>query len=389
MKLLVILSRFPYSLEKGDKLRAFHQLKELSLSYNIYLFCISDIEVTETQINYLKPFCKEIKVVRLNTFKIYLNLFFALFTKKPFQVNYFFQRKPYKVFLKYVDEIKPDHIYCQMLRTTEYAKHLYHIPKTLDYMDALSKGIERRIDKTTWLLKPVFKSEYKRLKNYETNIFNYFDNLTIISEQDRSYIRHPEKNKIVVVPNGIDFDFFKPVISEKKYDILFLGNMNYPPNIDCAVYIAEQVNPVLKQNGLHLKICIAGANPHHKVLELSKHANIDISGWIDDQREVYAASKIFLAPLQIGTGMQNKLLEAMSMGVPCITTDLANNALKATHQKEIIIANTPQEICSSVMELLANHEKYTFISVNARKFIEQNYSWQKQTAKLSQLFNAQ
>ncbi len=275
-----------------------------------------------------------------------------------------------------------------MLRTTEYAKHLYHIPKTLDYMDALSKGIERRIEKTSWFLLPLFKSEYKRLRNYETIIFDYFNNVTIISEQDRGYIRHPEKNKIIVVPNGIDFDFFSPIVKEKKYDLLFFGNMNYPPNIDCAVYIAEKIYPILKYNGLNLKLLIAGATPHKKVLELNKQVDIDVIGWIDDQREVYSESRIFLAPFQIGTGMQNKLLEAMAMGLPCITTDLANNALKAVNNQEIIIANTPHEIYTSIKELLENNDKYMLISSNARKFVEQNYSWQKQTAKLSQLFNA-
>lgn len=388
MKLLIILSRFPYPLEKGDKLRAYHQIKVLSKNYEIYLFCLTDKTITDEQINSIKPFCKEIKIAKLNKIVIAIKLFLALFTNKPFQVNYFYQRKAYKAFIRYVKKINPEHIYCQMIRTTEYVKHLYHIPKTLDYMDALSKGIERRIEKTPWYLKTLFKSEYKRLRNYETIIFDYFNHLTIISEQDRNYIRHPEKNKISIVPNGIDFTYFFPVTQDKKYDLLFLGNMNYPPNIDCAIYIAEQINPILIKQGYHYKICIAGANPHKKVWALNKYPNIEVVGWVNDQREIYAQSKLFLAPLQIGTGMQNKLLEAMAMGIPCITTSLANNALQATDGEEIIIADTPNQIITSLNLLMQNPEKYACLSANARKFIENNYSWSKHTAKLSQLFHA-
>jgi len=172
MKIGVLLSRFPYPLEKGDKLRAFHQIKELSRTHEIYLCAISDKKVNETSLNQLLPYCKDIKVIRLNKFNIVRNLLIGLlFSKLPLQVAYFFKRSAQKEIQAFFANHRVDHIYCQLIRVSEYIKTLNTIPKTLDYMDVLSKGMERRIEKASILLKPFVKIETKRLKKYEHFIF--------------------------------------------------------------------------------------------------------------------------------------------------------------------------------------------------------------------------
>src|SRR5690606_15491817 len=184
MKLGILLSRVPYPLEKGDKLRAFHQIKELSKNHDIYLCALNTNRLHPEAIEKLSPYCKEIKIIKLSKWSILLNLLYSLlFSGLPLQIAYFYNRRAKSEILNFFNNHKIEHLYCQLIRVTEYVK-AYPCPKTLDYMDALSRGMERRIEKAPFYLKPFVKIESKRLKKYEHFIFSEFDHKTIISEQD-------------------------------------------------------------------------------------------------------------------------------------------------------------------------------------------------------------
>jgi glycosyltransferase involved in cell wall biosynthesis len=239
-------------------------------------------------------------------------------------------------------------------------------------MDALSKGMERRINKVNWISKFIFQLEARRLKDYERRIFNYFEFQTIISKQDRDYISHPDQKKMLVMPNGIDDHFFEALKVEIKYDLVFVGNLNYPPNIDAINYLVKEILPSLPR----LKLLISGANPSKSLLlQLASTPNITITGWVDDIRESYLQGKILIAPMQIGTGMQNKILEAMALGVPSITTTLANNAIMAKHQESIWVADTRESIIDGIETLLSNEAMYEKIKGNAKEFVRERYNW--------------
>jgi sugar transferase (PEP-CTERM/EpsH1 system associated) len=385
MKLFVLVSRIPYPLEKGDKLRAYHQIKLLAEKHEVFLCCLNDAEVNQTDIDHLKSFCSQVEVVQLNKALIRLNLFFTLFSNKPFQVRYFYQRGAHKKVSKLIQNFRPDHIYCQLIRASEYVKNEHDYPKTLDYMDAFSKGIERRIDNASFLLKPIFKAEARRLIAYENLIFEYFENKTIISQQDREVIFHPEQQSIKVIPNGVDTEFFTPRKAEKKYDLVFIGNMNYAPNVDSVEYLVKQVLPLVHQQRPETTVFISGATPAKKVLDLASD-KITISGWVEDIRDSYASACIFVAPMQIGTGLQNKLLEAMAMNIPCITSELANNALGARHGENILIGNVAQDYATHIIELLNNETLRDSIAAKGHEFVKAHFNWEATTQQLEQIF---
>ena len=388
-KLVIIVSRFPFPLEKGDKLRAFHQIKELSSTYSITLIATTDSKVSKESIEQLRKYCSTIYIFRLSKISIAFNLFVQLFTKKPFQIGYFYSSKNYYRINKILDEIKPDHIYCQLIRVSEFVKNYHHCKKTIDYMDALSKGIERRIEKAPFYSKWLFKIESKRLAIYERQIFDYFENHIIISDQDRELILHPKKSTIECIPNGVDNSFFETISEQKKYDLLFVGNMSYAPNVEAANYISTELIPNLKKSNPTISFLISGANPHSSILKLAKNnSTISVSGWVDDIRKSYAQGKIFVAPMMIGTGMQNKLIEAMAMGIPCITTSLANNAIKALNNESIIVANTKEEFIDAIEKLLSDSIYYSKIADGGKAFVKNNYNWKTTSQKLSSIFEA-
>jgi sugar transferase (PEP-CTERM/EpsH1 system associated) len=384
MKILVVLSRVPYPLEKGDKLRAFNQIKELSKKHQIILFALNDAKLDESAVTELKKYCVAISIMPLPKQTVIKNLARSFLSGLPMQVGYFYFKKAQQKLDQLVQKHDPQHIYCQLIRTAEYGKRYPKIPKTLDYMDVFSKGIERRKDTDPFYMKPVLGMEHKRLIRYEKNVFSYFNNKTIISEQDRDFIPHPDKKQITVVPNGVDTEFFKPLARNKEFDLLFNGNMNYPPNVESVEFLVEKIMPYVWSRKPDTKVLISGASPNAKVLALASD-KVTISGWVDDVRENYAKSRILVAPMQISIGLQNKLLEAMAMQIPCVTSSLANNALKAKQGDQIMVADTPEQYALILLDLLNNEAKARQIALSGYGYAIDNFNWKSTTAILEQL----
>lgn len=386
MKLVMLVSRFPYPLEKGDKLRAYYQLKELAKKYEVTLCSLSDSKVKSEWIKEIENFGVKVHVFRLKKPLIYWNTIKQFFTNKPYQTGYFYQHSIQKKINRIISDIQPDHIYCQLIRTTEYVKDIHSIPKTLDYMDALGKGMYRRAEIASGLRKQLFQIEGRRLSEYENRIFDYFNHHSIISEQDQGLINHPDNSRIAVIENGISekFSTYENKL-ERKYDLVFTGNMNYPPNVECAEFIVSEILPLLRDKNPNITVLLSGANPHQRVMALESEKGVTVTGWVEDIRTSYAQGKIFLAPLFIGTGLQNKLLEAMAMGLPCITTPLANNALGAPADESVLIAADAHEFAEKIQLLLNDSNQWNLLSTNAKEFVSSRFNWANSVHKLESL----
>lgn len=385
MRLFIILPRVPYPTEKGDKLRAFHQIRHLAKTHEIILCALNEGDLHEDALPVLRKIVKAVHIIPISKTAIALNLIRSLFSGKPFQVGYYYHHKAADRIDALIREYKPDHIFCQLIRVAAYAiPHL--IPKTLDYQDVFSKGIERRIAGSPFYLRPFLRIEYTRLLRYEREVFDHFDHKLIISAPDRELIPHPDRHKIVIVANGVDTGFFHPIEREKQYDLVFTGNMGYPPNIESAEYLVNRILPRVKERLPGIRLLIAGANPHLRV-QVLRSAQVTVSGWIPDIRESYATARIFIAPMQIGTGLQNKILEAMAMKIPCITSPLAFAALNAQKDQDILVAETPDEYADQILMLLQDPDKAASLAQNGYQFVRQNFSWEHETDKINQLLH--
>lgn len=386
MRLFVLLSRFPYPLEKGDKLRAFHQLRILSKHHEVFLCALHENDLKPEWISEVKKHCTELETIRISRFGQFVNLGLSIFGSEPFQVAYFYQSAAQKRVSECIDKWKPDAIYCQLLRTAKFVENVNSIPKVIDFQDAFSKGIERRLETDPWYWKPILYSELGRLNLYEKKVFERFDHCTIISEQDRDQLPFGQRDEVTIVRNGVELDDFQPSSEPKTVDVLFAGNMGYPPNVDAAVFLETEVMPLVRKEIPEAKLMLAGARPDQKVKDLSSELT-EVTGWVDDIRDCYAKAKVFVAPMMIGTGLQNKLLEAMAMRIPCITSTLANNALQAKPDMEILLAKTADEYASQIIELLTNREKADKIALAGHNLITEHFSWEGATKPLLEILD--
>lgn len=374
MKIFYITARCPYPLDKGDKLRAYYQLKYLSRDHEIYLFCIDD-KKNDLAIQKLSEIVSRLRVVQISKFKIALNLLKNIFSNRPFQVSYYFYPSIKKIITSEIKKFKPDLIFCQLIRTSEYVKEMNGFTKVLDYVDALSKGLERRMQKAKFFEKFIYKIEWLRVLKYEKDIYSVFDGHLVISTTDRNYLPVDENNSIKVLPNGIDLEFYKSNNSLKEYDVLFSGNLNYPPNIDASIFIAKEILPELIKSKPDIRILIAGSSPNWRVKAL-KSSNITVKGWIDDIREYYKSSKVFVAPMRLGSGLQNKILQAMAMGLPCVVSEIAAMGLGNNAYNYVLVAKDKFEFANKIKLLLDNEEMMKEYSEKGFNFVKNKFDWQ-------------
>lgn len=384
MKILVLTSRFPYPLEKGDKLRAYHQIRELSGRHQVILYSITENRIQKKwddeigkvtyyhQASYLTPLQKLSGMLR------------GFMNALPFQVNYFYSKKRKLAVDRLITRFNPDVIYCQLIRMSEYVKDV-PTPKVLDYMDTFSKGIQRRMQQQPFYLKGVYAMEYSRLLHYEKSIYDAFDASVIISAADRNALPVEPEKPVTVVRNGVNFDYYNPLPDAKKsFDLVFTGNMSYPPNVSAVLYLHHEILPLVKNTFPNVRVMIAGANPVHRIRELNSE-NFVVTGWVEHMNVCYAQSKIFIAPMLIGTGLQNKLLEAMAMELPCITSPLVNQSLDAKPGKEILVAGSTEEYAEWIVRLLKEPDFARTVAREGHAFVKQNFSWEKTTEKLMEI----
>jgi sugar transferase (PEP-CTERM/EpsH1 system associated) len=384
-KLFFLSSRIPYPLEKGDKLRVYHQMRHLSKSHDIYLCVVSSQRLSDVAKKELEEICVELFVYESKLSSVLANLMVSMFSRLPFQVGFFFNSGADYYINKIIDEVKPDHLFVQLLRMSEYVKNVRNIPKTLDYMDSFSMGMKRRKEQEKSVKKWLYHVENKRLERYEEMIFPYFNHHMIISEQDKQSLAFDGAQKIHVVPNGVDAEFFAPNDKiKKKYDVIFTGNMSYPPNVAAVELIANEILPIIWKSKPDCTFLIAGAEPNTAVKALAND-KITVTGWMDDIRSAYYEGKICLTPLNIGTGLQNKILEAMSMEIPCITSQLANNALKAAPDSQILIGESPDDYARHVLWLMDNPDEGKRIGLAGKQHVIDNYHWESIVAKMESI----
>ena len=392
MKVFVLTSRIPYPLEKGDKLRLHHQLKHLGKTHEVTLCCLSDSGLTEEQHEALRPMVKEIHVVRLSLMRRIWRMAWSWASRLPFQVVWFTERKAKRHIRELIHAHQPDVIYCQLVRCAEYVKDLHELPKVLDYMDALSAGMHRRSHTksslhqraTQWL----FRTEGTRLARYESRVFDYFDACTIISQNDRLLIQHRDRDRIELIPNGVDLESFAPNLSKAASTndpvILFTGNMSYPPNVDAAQHLVEDILPLVSHPTV--RVVLAGAEPKPSLKALASD-RVTVTGWVDNIVEVYQQATLFVAPLRIGTGLQNKVLEAMATELPCVLSPHAFAPLNLPSTGHAVVCDSAQSFATAIDDLLNDPQKATHMAQRARTSIEAQFTWQAHSESLVQLLD--
>ena len=372
MKLLIVLSRIPYPIDKGDKLRAYHQIKQLiEMGNEVVICCLHFEKKDDAAIAHLTSLGGKWHFIALSKWRAAGRIILNLFRKVPFQVTLFHCSKAQSEINDIIQNFQPHHLLAQLVRTSEYLKNQLAYKKSIDFMDALGAGLQRRAQRSHPLLKMILLEESERMQRYENIIWNYFDSHFIISAQDGSLMPIPPHPKINILPNGIDTSYYQRCLPQLGNKIVFTGNMSYPPNVDAALFLIHEIMPLVWEWKPDLHVMIAGTDPHASLLR-EQSSRIEITGRVDDIRVCYEQAALFVAPMRMGTGMQNKILEALSMAIPVITTPLAASAFHPDVIQKLMVAESAKDMAKSI---LTHYHPNTPSDGDLRNLVVQHYNW--------------
>ena len=233
-------------------------------------------------------------------------------------------------------------------------------------------NFKERLKSANWFFKFIIKIELKRLQVYEKKIADFSKLSLIVSGKDSNQIN--SKN-LYTLPIGLNLDFVKNLkIKSKSNRIIFTGNMNYFPNVQAIEWFVENCWKNIKNKIIDFEIYIVGINPTKKILKLTaKKDGIIVTGEVKSVFNYIKTSTLAIAPMQSGSGMQNKIIEAMACKVPVVTTSIGLGDIRAKNEKNIIIADDPNTYAKKIIDLLLDKPKRIKLGLNGKKYVFDNH----------------
>jgi len=379
MKILILTPRFPLPTWKGDKLRVWQILRKLSSEHEIQLLSyISRSE--EKYFDEVSKFC-EIKTVPEFVPDRIFETFRGIGSGWPFQVHAFSSRRMMQMVEGALSDVDAVH-----LSTVRMAGNLPpDLPHKIivDFIDALSLNFKRRYDNARTPLKYLYGMEYGRLSRFENLMVEKSDLSMAVGPVDADALG----KKVEILPNSVDLENFNvPPEDQPRENIIFTGNLSYTPNIEAVETMAQRVMPVVNEKFPDIVLRLVGITPHARVKALESK-NVKVVGFVDSLADEIGKSSIAAAPMVSGSGLQNKILEAMACATPVVSSSIGNAGIKAVHAENILIGDTPEEFAAQIIELLHEPEKARSIGVSGRKFVEDNFGWESTRVKLLDLYS--
>ena len=397
MKILTLWHDLP-SPYTGSSLPAFNLLKCLSQKHDITLLCFKYLTEESRYIYDLKQYCEVVEPENITAPKSLLERIRqhpadSLSPKTLFSANFRFVNFYYSSRM----QIRINNLLSTRKFDLIYSSHLMtwyvldvDLPKVVHEFDCVTEQSRQKYlitknlaAKFRWWL------NYLVMKRAEGNIFNNFDACIVVSPYEQKTLKSlfPKVNALVV-PNGVDSEFFRPRNEQEEYpSLIFVGDMSYYPNIDAMLFFSSQIYPKIKKNLPETKLYIVGRNPTNEIQRLSSDKSIIVTGYVEDVRPYLARASIVLAPFISGTpGIKNKVLEAMAMAKPVVSTPIGVRGITMASSDYVIVANDPDEFAGHVIKLLCDEQLRQRIGHNAREFVESIYSWETMAEQLDRVF---
>lgn len=385
MKILFITSRFPYPPLKGDKIRAYYPIKLLSSRHEIHLLSFAEDTVADEYKQEMDKYCKRIEIIPISRFSYFLWLIVGIFTLWPSQVLCYQSQRMKKAMLMYLRDTNYDIVHMVCGRIAWYSQYIANIPIVIDWIDALSLSTERMYRTETRCIRRMgLYLEWRKMKIFELKNLKNFDFSFLTSLVDSSYLNNQPN---AVIPNGVDANIFRIHGVEKDIDLIFTGNMSYYPNVKAVEFFCESVFPIILRKRPETTFYIVGVNPSKEVMQYHDGKNIFVTGYVDDIAHLLNRAKIFVAPLQSGAGIQNKILEALACGLPVVSSSYGNAGIKAKDGDEIIVACSPLSFTRAIMDLLEDPDIRLTLGCHGSELVKKKFSWESQIDILDAVYS--
>jgi sugar transferase (PEP-CTERM/EpsH1 system associated) len=384
MRLLFVTPDLPYPPRKGYMLMAYNHIKSLAVRHTVDLITFEKRTDSASVTGGLTDWCNHIEYVTLPTWQSILNVGLGFFNGRPLQVCYYQSTRMVEAIDRHLRNIAYDAVLFQLTRMAQFRPDWYRGATVLSLVDPYILNYERSLIWRPWYQRPAIQLEANRLREYEPKQAKRFDRLLLASKADiTDYESCLSTTALDWVPHGVDVDFYSPprIGSRKSGMIVITGNMHYAPNVDAVDYFCSQVFPLVREEEISAQLWIVGVRPAAAVRRWASHPGIKVTGAVADVRPYLAQAMVSVCPIRLNVGTQTKILEALAMGTPVVTTSDGNRGVGATSGEHLYVADSPSEFANRVVSLLRG-TRWPDISQNGRQFVVEHFAWDKGVARL-------
>ncbi len=373
--ILVISSRLPYPLVGGDRIRIFNFGKYLSRYHNLDLLALHEGALDPDMIEQVQKVFRHVIVFPYPRLRYSLNAIRGLLQGEALQVAYY----KFAAVNSWLDQhlSEYDGIIVNHIRMSPYIENRV-IPKWIDLHDAISFNYSEALTKSIGFWKLIYQYEKSRVQNCERKATQQYQKAFIVSGRDKEFLVHQgcDPNKIIVAPVAVSNALLEKKYEEDKTDtICFIGKMDTVANVDAACYFARDIFPLIRRERSNARFLIVGAAPTRRVRDLSALPGVEVTGWVEDPYAILGKSKVVVAPMRIGAGMQNKILEAMALGKTVVTTPIAADGIRAITGEHYLVAKNIDNYAETVVQLFDDEKKRQAVGEKARQWVQDHHTW--------------
>lgn len=393
MTILYLAHSVPYPPSKGEKIRAFHQIRELARAHRVHLVCGIEERDDVTGLDALAKLCASVQAIPIGRIARRLRAVRALVLGEARSASSHSSAALGRLVKQTLRSERFDVILVSSVAVAKCVQRVNNIPKALDFVDVDSElwraTAAHRAGPLSWL----DRLEARRLACYEVEVARCFDHAIFVSKAEaRTFGHRAGDPPVAVVGNGVDLDAFAPdpaqSVPQNPPEVVFTGTMDYFPNVDAVRYFSRSILPRVRDAVPQVRLSVVGRNPTRAVRRLTREHQVSVTGWVPDVRPHLARATVAVAPLRIARGIQNKILEAMASGVPVVATSVALEGLETTDGDGVRRADDPSSFAREVVALLRDPAQRAWCSGEARRFVEEHHRWDACGAQLSRLLEA-
>jgi glycosyltransferase involved in cell wall biosynthesis len=233
------------------------------------------------------------------------------------------------------------------------------------------------------------RAELWMARRYERTMYRGFGRVVVVTENDAACLRRLVPDlPTVVIPNGVDDSFYRPVENaDRPPRLVFVGNMTYPPNVAAAVMLITEILPRVAAQISGVSVTIVGPHPPTQLTALRRE-QVEITGWVPDVRPQLARSACFVSPLTQGTGIRNKILEAMASGLPVAATPLSCEGIQVRDGEDVLLGRDPDELAAAAIRLLRDESLRRRIAEGGQRLVRRDHTWSQAADRYEALYDA-